>query len=160
MSDVIAIDADAFKERLADLCLRPRPGLPRKRRDRHVLLRSILHLLDADGLYSEEEINVAIRDWLHTVAPRLRVDHVQLRRALVDHGYLSRTSDGAAYMPCQPEGIRFAPEIAGLRPAAIVEAGRRRMARKRALHLRADDVAAKRGAMPDHEGEGPPGSVQ
>ena len=149
MSTVIAIDADVFKDRLAGLCLRPRPGLPRKQLDRHVLLRSILHLLDADGLYSEDEINVAIRDWLRTVAPRLRVDHVQLRRALVDHGYLSRTSDGAAYMPCQPERIRFAQEIAGLRPAAIVETGRRRIARKRALHLHADDVAAKRGAMPD-----------
>ena len=48
--------------------------------------------------------------------PAIEVDHVTLRRALVDHGHLERSADGAAYQvgfPARP--IAFDLEIDELR---------------------------------------------
>ena len=138
MEPKTAIDASAFRERLAELCVRPRTKLPRKQRDRHILLRSVLLLLDPEGLYGEAEVNAAIRDWLRSVAGDLRVDHVAIRRALIDAGYLTRTSDGSAYLAGRSGlGVpsHFAPEVDTLRPVEIVAERRRRIAQDRAAYL-------------------------
>ena len=45
--------------------------------------------------YAEREINDALVDWLQSV--RGRLDHVTLRRRLVDFDFLKRTMDGSRY---------------------------------------------------------------
>ena len=133
------IDVATFSRRLADLCTRPRPNLPRKQRDLHLPCKSILLLLDPHSVYSETEINAALSDWLRRIAPQFRIDHVRLRRTLVDHGWLHRTTSGASYTVGPgppPDQFTFAAAIDRLQPAIIIEARRAEIAKQRADHLR------------------------
>ena len=87
-----------FKKRLVDFCLRHRLSrFPRKLRDQHILLRSVALTLDLTAEYTEEQINDMLTSWLREVGRSFRFDHVNLRRLLVDEGYLDRTSDGSRY---------------------------------------------------------------
>ena len=45
--------------------------------------------------YAEREVNEALSAWLESV--RAKVDHVTLRRRMVDLGFLKRTKDGSRY---------------------------------------------------------------
>jgi hypothetical protein len=47
--------------------------------------------------YSEREVNESLHQWLQTTGAMLDVDHVELRRWLVDFGILSRDAYGHAY---------------------------------------------------------------
>ena len=92
------ITIDEFKKRLVDFCLRS--GLlrfPRKLRDRHILLKSVALTMELTAEYTEEQINEMLTSWLREVGRRIRLDHVNLRRLLVDEGYLGRISDGSRY---------------------------------------------------------------
>lgn len=89
------ISVEEFVERLCRLGSDRGPrGFPRRRRDCEILMKSILLLVDRDRTYREPEINALLRDWQREVAPAVQVDHVTLRRLLVDHGHLERTADG------------------------------------------------------------------
>lgn len=46
--------------------------------------------------YAEAEVNDALCDWLTSVNTRL-IDHVTMRRYMVDCGFLKRTTDGSRY---------------------------------------------------------------
>lgn len=72
------------------------PGLPRRRRDQWILLYSACRTLPA-GPLDEKALNEMLRTWLAGLGPRVDVDHVTLRRALVDDGFVERTPDGASY---------------------------------------------------------------
>lgn len=132
------IDAALFKERLGRICLGPRPALPRNRRDRAILLRSAVLGLNTSTVYSELEINLALQEWRRLVTPDLGTDHVQIRRALVDEGFLGRTPDGQAYVVIESgtgRAFSFDEALAELNPAAIVTARRRAIAAQKAAHL-------------------------
>jgi hypothetical protein len=92
------IGLDEFVERLCKVCADPgtRP-FPRARRDREILIESILMGLDSGRSYEEREINEHIKQWRLEVAPALETDHVTLRRLLVDLGRLERTASGSSY---------------------------------------------------------------
>lgn len=45
--------------------------------------------------YAETEVNEVLIDWLHSV--RANIDHVTLRRRMVDCGFLKRTTNGSRY---------------------------------------------------------------
>ena len=97
------ITLDEFVDRLCRLGADRGPRrFPRKRRDREILMKSILMLLDGDRHYSEREINDSLRAWSRDVAPAIETDHVTLRRMLVDYGHLERTADGRAYRVAFP----------------------------------------------------------
>lgn len=91
------VTVSEFRRRLAALCGAPDRGFPRRHRDRHILFRSVVALLDAGRRYSEPELNAALGQWSVSVGDGIGIDHVTLRRYLVDWGYLSRDPDGAAY---------------------------------------------------------------
>jgi len=95
-----AITADEFRKRLAALCLkRGGGGMPKRRRDQHILLKSIALTLDRNAVYTEAELNLRIQSWLELVGHEIQVDHVSLRRHLVDEGYLTRDPAGDTYVP-------------------------------------------------------------
>ena len=74
-----------FKNRLAVLCLRGRGGgFPRKHRDQHILFKSITLMLETKRDYSETEVNECLAIWLSHVGRSIEIDHVSLRRYLVD----------------------------------------------------------------------------
>ncbi|HTO08481.1 MAG TPA: DUF2087 domain-containing protein [Myxococcota bacterium] len=92
------IGVEEFVERLCRICAAsgPRP-FPRARRDREILVESILLGLDSGRTYEEREINARLKAWLRDVAPSLETDHVTLRRLLVDVHRLERTASGSSY---------------------------------------------------------------
>jgi len=92
------ITLEEFVERLCRLGADRGPrGFPRKQRDRQILMKSILMLMDSSRTYTEPEINELLQTWNREVAPAIRTDHVTVRRLLVDYGHLERTADGRAY---------------------------------------------------------------
>ncbi len=90
--------------------------------------------------YAEWEVNEALTGWLDSV--RAAIDHVTLRRRMVDCGFLKRTTDGSRYFLNHGRVV----EVLG-DPVIEVDAGAigndirsERNARKQA-HLRVTDLA-------------------
>lgn len=134
------IALDEFLDRLLRLAVDRGPRrFPRRRRDRQILMKSILMLLDSGRAYSEREINVLLRAWGRDVAPAISTDHVTLRRLLVDHGLLERSTDGAAYrVGFPPAGTVFELEVEDVdvraTVAAYLEHERREASKRRRSH--------------------------
>ena len=92
------ITLDEFVERLCKVGADRGPrSFPRSGDDREILFQSIVLTLDSGRSYTEREINDALQAWNRDVAPAIEIDHVTLRRKLVDYGRLERTADGRAY---------------------------------------------------------------
>jgi len=120
------IGIEQFTDRLLRLgaASRSRPW-PRKRLDRHILMKSIALTLDSSCEYSEPQINEALRTWNEQIAPAIETDHVTLRRMLVDYGYLERRPDGSVYrVGFPPNPLAFALEVDDLDQRAMVAAYR------------------------------------
>lgn len=65
--------------------------------DLDLLLLSLGRQFVATRAYSEREVNELISHWLATVGAMLDIDHVELRRWLVDLAILSRDDYGRVY---------------------------------------------------------------
>ena len=97
------ITVEQFEERMAELCLQSGvAGLPRKPRDRHILLKSVVLTLDRERSYTERELGDKLAYWLVDIYTSADLDHVTLRRLLVDAGYLARKADGSSYQVADP----------------------------------------------------------
>jgi hypothetical protein len=118
------ITVEEFVERVCLLGADRGPRrFPRKRRDRQIMVKSVLMLLDSTRTYTEPEINALLKDWNRDVAPAIRTDHVTLRRLLVDYGHLERTADGRSYrVGFPPSPVAFDLEIDDIDVKATVAA--------------------------------------
>ena len=131
------IGLDEFLERLCRLGSDAGPRrLPRKQRDREILMKSILLLMDSDREYSEPEIGVLLSRWMLEVAPAIQTDPVTLRRMLIDFGELERTRDGSRYrvgLPARPVAFELEIDTVDVRAttAAYREQRRRRRRERR-----------------------------
>jgi TetR/AcrR family transcriptional regulator len=97
------ITKEEFSKRLCELFAQNRISqYPRKRRDRHILLKSIVMTLSNGKDYTEAEINEGIKAWLSGMHDPRGLDHVALRRYLVDEGYLDRSRNGSRYWVIEP----------------------------------------------------------
>ena len=137
MSDDL-ISAEEFERRLAVLCLRGGgAGLPRKRRDRHILWKSMILILGRDQEHPQRAINEALRRWLGDVGVTIEIDHVSLRRHLVDEGYLIRDTAGHAYRVGAPTAgdIRFAASVDRVDPIQVIRDARREAERRKREYL-------------------------
>jgi hypothetical protein len=110
-----AITASEFEQRVTNLCLGGvGPGLPRKRRDRHILLKAAAMVLGQGSEHTEAGINEVLESWLSSLGPAVRLDHVSLRRYLIDEGYVERDLAGSVYRvrgaEAQPERFECAVE--------------------------------------------------
>ncbi len=134
------ISANEFKKRLVELCVQSRiTTFPRKYRDRHIIFKSVVLMLDVKQMYSEAEINDGLRIWLADVAPSLQIDHLKLRRWMIEEFYLGRQRDGSRYWVAvfgPPETI-FEPDVDDVDVHEILSQGRREMARRKQEHLEA-----------------------
>ena len=70
-------------------------GLPRNPKRLDMMLAVATAGLVRRRPHSESEVNEILSDWLSSV--RADVDHVTLRRRMVDGGFLKRTTDGSRY---------------------------------------------------------------
>lgn len=71
--------------------------LPRRPRDRWIVLHALASSLPKDRALSEKEVNAAIQAWLGGQGKTFYIDHVSLRRELVDGGFLERDPAGHSY---------------------------------------------------------------
>ena len=130
------INVEEFTQRLEALCARGSGReWPRKLPDQHVLLKSVILLLDPQRDYDEQELNARLETWCEDVGHNIVTDHVALRRYLVDAGYVQRDAAGRNYR-LNPAKVaeQFDAAIDSLDPVAIVaEAQRRAEERKRAF---------------------------
>jgi hypothetical protein len=137
------ISPEEFVERLCRLGADRGPRkLPRKRRDREILMKSILMTLESSRTYTEAEVNGALGTWQRDVGPAIETDHVTLRRLLVDHGHLERTADGKAYRvgyPARP--VAFDREVDDIDVRATIAAYRDHLERRRRRGRPASEVA-------------------
>ncbi len=132
------ITLDEFVERLCLLGADRGPrGFPRNRRDRVILMKSIVLLLDGTRAYTEPEINASLQAWNRDVAPAIETDHVTLRRLLVDYGQLERTADGRRYRVGYPSSaVAYEMAVYDLDVRATVAAYKQRMLEERASKQR------------------------
>lgn len=90
------INRNDYEKKVINLFVRsPAYELPSKRNDRLIVLHALSRVFK-EGTYSEKEVNELIKGFLAQVIG-FKVDHVKIRRALVDEGFLERTKDGARY---------------------------------------------------------------
>ena len=132
------IGSTEFKERLALLCLQGGGrGVPRKHRDQHILFKSITLILETQREYTENELNEYLVKWLSQVGQAVQIDHVSLRRYLVDAGYLTRDSAGRSYRvdPEQMVGL-FEADIEEIDPVAVIAEAQRRTEERKREYLR------------------------
>jgi len=134
------ISTGEFVERLCRLGADRGPRrFPRRRRDRAILMKSIVMVLDSAREYSEREINAHLKAWKRDVAPAIETDHVAIRRLLVDYGQLERTADGKRYrvgFPPRPTAFALEVDEIDLRAtvAAFIEREERRARVARSEH--------------------------
>jgi hypothetical protein len=112
MSEPITLED--FKKRIVTLLLRSGlTDLPKGEQDRQILFKSATLQMKRGEPMSESEVNEHLSRWLQELTSLKFLDHIALRRALVDYGYLERSNDGSAYQ-LSPDGPRqwsFDPAI-------------------------------------------------
>ncbi|MCB9100910.1 MAG: DUF2087 domain-containing protein [Anaerolineales bacterium] len=116
------ISSKEFKSRLATMCAQGGGrGLPRNLRDQQILFKSITLTLDPDKSYTETELNLALGQWQTEVGQMIEIDHVSLRRYLVDAGFVQRDSAGLTYHVSTVDSLDiFEPDVETLDPAAVI----------------------------------------
>ena len=79
-------------------------------------------MLEARRDYTQSELKACLAKWLSQVGRTVEIDHVSLRRYLVDAGYLTRDTAGRSYRvdPEQTRGL-FEAGIEAIDPVALVE---------------------------------------
>lgn len=65
--------------------------------DFHLLMLSLRREFAKEREYTEAEVNELIANWLSSAGAMLDVDHVELRRWLVDVSIIARDASGRAY---------------------------------------------------------------
>lgn len=131
------VTATEFKERLAAICLSGgAAAFPRRYRDRQILYRSIIQRLEPHRKYSEEELNTALQQWMLDIGACLGIDHVTLRRYLIDERYLARDMDGSAYEvhAVGNATVEFEPEISAIDAFTVIQDAKDRIAERRKLY--------------------------
>ena len=83
-----------------------------------------IHFVPGSG-YDEKGVNAVLRDWLAEAGLMLRSDHVEIRRWLVDTGWLERDGFGRRYA-LAPTAPARAAALLGDRSAASWTASLRR----------------------------------
>jgi hypothetical protein len=97
-------------------------------------------MLSVSQPYSEQAVNEALKEWISKVGTGFGVDHVTLRRYLVDAGYLHRDAYGTSYQ-VQPNGrdeVVFEPEVGQVDPVAVVRKARQQAAARKRARMEQD----------------------
>jgi len=103
MNTTKPITQEFFIKRLADLCIKSGlAGFPKDDTSLHILLKSAVITLGQSESFTEKEVNEKLESWLKDISQMKGIDHVSLRRMLVDIGYLTRNGDGSSYQVLQP----------------------------------------------------------
>lgn len=105
----------------------PLTAVPKRPEDQALLARLAASRLEPARAYRESEVNEALGGWLGSFCAPFGIDHVTLRRIMVDTRLLDRDRAGATYRVRLPREERLEEE-----PAKVLdEIAAEREARKR-----------------------------
>jgi hypothetical protein len=107
----------------------PLTALPRRAHDLQVLLHLAAARFDPGRAYSEPEVNDRLQAWLEPFSSPFGVDHVTVRRCLVDARLLVRDKAGSTY-----ERAKRVLAPATVEPAEIMVEVQRERAKRKRLH--------------------------
>ena len=143
MKPSVPLDSDDVRAVLARMLNGgPLDHLPTRRGDAEVLLALASAAFESGRVYREVEVNDRLTQWLDGFAAPGMVDHVSLRRRLVDQRYLLRNPAGAAYrVNREKTAERLSPAAQSIDPGVVlasVESERAR--RKRARSNLSDSI--------------------
>ncbi len=129
------ITAEEFANRLVALCIGGTVGMPKRQRDFHILLASMVLWMSPDEIYSHSEIIERLDAWKRDVGNDISIDVVTLRRELIDSGYLTRDRAGRHYSAGSGSpSFAFDPQVGDLDPAQVISRARtERETRKRSF---------------------------
>ena len=124
------------------------------RDDFTLLLAAAAAAFRSDQSYSEREVNDVLRGWLATAGTMLSIDHVELRRWLVDNRLLDRDGFGRVYTTGKPAAglALLVAELSGLDLGAVGEAARARDVATREERKRKWAKDGPDAKQPAHEG--------
>lgn len=71
--------------------------MPKNRKDTEIFLALAASSFDPRNSYSENEINEHLIEWMADFTRPSALDHVTVRRCLIDHYFLSRSQSGSSY---------------------------------------------------------------
>ncbi|HZU85998.1 MAG TPA: DUF2087 domain-containing protein [Anaerolineaceae bacterium] len=129
------VTREIFIKRIADLCLKSGLlGLPKDERDSHILLKSMILLIGPSGDFSQQEIDAKLKTWISEVSLKIEgLDHVTLRRWLIDFGYLTRNANGTHYrvVPGGPRPELFDPAVEQIDILEAVRGAQEEMERRK-----------------------------
>lgn len=131
------ISRQVFEAQFPRLVLSAR-DLPRRAKPFNILLISAILRLDPERVYSEAEINDQLQRWILEFGRNLPLGHVELRRFLVDTGYVARDKAGSSYEARPDSGtFSFDPslhqmDLVGLLAEARAERAARKLAHSQA----------------------------
>jgi len=128
------ITKEYFIKRLADLCIKSGlAGFPKDETSLHILLKSAVITFGQLDQFTEREVNAKLEAWVNDISQMKGIDHVSLRRMLVDTGYLTRTDDGSSYQISRlgPRPYLFDESINQLDIRKEIEAAREEIARRK-----------------------------
>lgn len=94
-------------------------SLPKRPADQELLVALAAAQIDAHRSCVESEINDRLAAWLETISEPFGIDHVTLRRMLVDSGFLRRTHSGSAYKVSAEKSARI-EALRGIDPVEVL----------------------------------------
>jgi len=109
-------------------------AMPKRPSDQELVAVLAASRFDPQKSYSEAAVNEQLAGWLVSISEEFGIDHVSLRRLLVDLRLLVRTSSGSAYRVNEAKAADL-DAVRALDPAAVadeIQAERSRRKRQRA----------------------------
>ena len=95
--------------------------LPKSRKDTEVVLALVAASLDPRATYSEPELNIALSEGMAGFVDPATMDHVTLRRGMVDIFMLLRDPHGRSYITNQTViNHRIDPEARAIQPLLVM----------------------------------------
>lgn len=94
-------------------------AVPKRPADQKVLVALAAAQVDAGRSCLEREVNERLKAWLGRISEPFGIDHVTLRRMLVDAGLLVRTTSGSLYQVNEAK-LGEIDAVRGIEPADVL----------------------------------------
>ena len=90
----------------------PMKRLPKSHKEQKIFVALAASILDPQKTYSEPELNDQLADWLSSFTRAASLDHVTIRRYMVDYGFLlvvtdERVGSDISFIGCNTNPIKL-----------------------------------------------------
>ncbi len=97
----------------------PLTAVPKRPSDQQLVVTLAAAQFEPHRPYSEGEVNETLKAWIRTFCEPHGIDHVTLRRLLVDSRLLTRTTSGSRYQ-INRERLAETQAVATMEPAKVL----------------------------------------